>query len=51
MRFLPLFEQHCAHLVNEVHGLAEGADVPFADALVVQIRGELGPVVAEACKE
>src|SRR5262249_36630380 len=26
MRFLPLFEQYCSHLVEEVRGLAEGAD-------------------------
>jgi protein-tyrosine-phosphatase/predicted choloylglycine hydrolase len=46
LRFLPLFEAHCPHLVEEIHGLAEGADVSFAKALAVQIRGELGPLPA-----
>lgn len=41
-RFLPLFEQHCPHLVEEIRGLAEGARVRFEQALAVQIRGELG---------
>lgn len=49
MRFLPLFEQHCAHLMDEVRGLAEGAGVPLAEALAVQIRGELGAVQDEGC--
>jgi isopenicillin-N N-acyltransferase-like protein len=49
LRFLPLFDTHCPHLVEEVRGLAEGAGVSFADALAVQIRGELGPVGDEAC--
>lgn len=49
LRFQSLFEKHCPHLVEEVHGLAEGAGVDFADALAVQIRGELGQLPAEAC--
>jgi isopenicillin-N N-acyltransferase-like protein len=49
LRFLPLFETHCPHLVDEVRGLAEGARVSFSDALAVQIRGELGPIGDEAC--
>ncbi len=49
LRFLPLFEQHCPYLVEEIHGLAQGAGVAFENALAVQIRGELGPVTDEAC--
>jgi isopenicillin-N N-acyltransferase-like protein len=49
LRFLPLFEQHCPHLLDEVRGLAEGAGVPLAEALAVQIRGELGFITDEAC--
>lgn len=49
LRFLPLFEQHCPHLVAEVRGLADGAGVSFASALAVQIRGELGQLQDEAC--
>jgi isopenicillin-N N-acyltransferase-like protein len=48
-RFLPLFEDHCPHLLDEVRGLAEGAGVNLAEALAVQIRGELGQVGGEAC--
>src|SRR5262249_55821190 len=42
LRFLPLFERHCPHIVEEIRGLAEGAGLPLAEALAVQIRGELG---------
>src|SRR5687768_14405979 len=48
-RFLPLFDTHCPHLVEEIRGLAEGADVPFAEALAMQIRAELGQIQEEAC--
>src|SRR5688572_19977596 len=41
MHFLPLFERHCPHLVEEVRGLAEGAGVDLADALAAQVRGEV----------
>jgi isopenicillin-N N-acyltransferase-like protein len=47
--FLPLFERYCPHLIEEIRGLADGADVPLADALAVQFRGELGQVQDEAC--
>src|SRR5262245_46141544 len=36
LRFLPLFERHCPHLVEEINGLADGASIPLADALAVQ---------------
>lgn len=49
LRFLGLFEQHCPHLVEEVRGLAEGARVSLAEALAVQIRGELGQASSAAC--
>lgn len=48
-RFVPLFEQHCPHLVEEIRGLAEGAGVRFDQALAVQIRGELGQVARGGC--
>ena len=47
--FRPLFERHCPHLLDEVGGLAEGARIDPADALAVQIRGELGQVTPEGC--
>jgi isopenicillin-N N-acyltransferase-like protein len=40
--FLPLFDRHCPHLVEEMEGLAEGAGLPLAQALAVQVRGEMG---------
>src|SRR5262249_61088781 len=49
LRFLPLFERHCPHLVEEVRGLAEGAGVGLADALAAQVRGELTQVQNEGC--
>jgi isopenicillin-N N-acyltransferase-like protein len=49
LRFLPLFDQHCPHLVDEVRGLAEGAGLPLTEALAVQIRGELCSVQDEGC--
>lgn len=49
-RFLPLFQQHCATLLEEVQGLAEGARLTFEEALLLQIRGEIaGVLVDEGC--
>lgn len=41
--FLPLFQQHCPVVLEEVHGLAEGAEVRFEEALLLQLRGEVLP--------
>jgi isopenicillin-N N-acyltransferase-like protein len=49
LAFESLFTQYCPHLVEEVRALAEGAAVPFADALAVQVRGELGQIQGEGC--
>ena len=49
LRFKPLFERHCPHLLAEVEGLSEGAGVPLAEALAVNIRGELGKADDEGC--
>jgi isopenicillin-N N-acyltransferase-like protein len=49
LKFQPLFERHCPHLVDEIRGLAQGAGIDFADALAAQIRGELGLVPDGAC--
>jgi hypothetical protein len=48
-RFLPLFEEHCPSLVEEIHGLAEGAGISFREALLIQIRGEVHGALREAC--
>jgi isopenicillin-N N-acyltransferase-like protein len=49
LRFRPLFLHHAPHLVEEVEGLAEGAAISVAEALAVQVRGELGQLGGEAC--
>ncbi len=48
-RFEPLFQQHCPHLLDEVAGLAEGAEIDRLDALAIQLRGELAGVADEGC--
>ncbi len=49
MRFQSLFEKFCPDLLEEVAGLAEGAKLTLADALVAQLRGELAQVTDGAC--
>lgn len=39
--FLPRFEQYCPRLLDEVRGLAEGAQISFEEAALLQIRGEI----------
>ncbi len=41
MTFMPLFERHCPHLLPEISGLAEGAGISFAEALLLQLRAEV----------
>ncbi len=47
--FLPLLDRHCPHLMEEVNGLAEGAEIKPDSALACQLRGELVGRSAEAC--
>ncbi len=49
LAFQPLFEKYCPHLLEEMHGLAEGAGIPLAEALAVNIRGELAHAPREGC--
>lgn len=49
LRFQPLLEAHCPHLLEEMRGLAEGAGIEFAEALAVNIRGELGQAKDGGC--
>ena len=49
LMFQPLFEKYCPHLVEEIRGLAEGARIEFAEAMAVNIRGELHHASAEGC--
>jgi len=48
-RFKPLFEKYCPHLLDEIAGLAEGAGITLAEAMAVNIRGELRKAPAEGC--
>jgi isopenicillin-N N-acyltransferase-like protein len=49
LKFLPLFQKHAQHLVDEIHGLADGAAIPFLQALAVQVRDAAGQVQLGAC--
>ena len=48
-RFQSLFKTHCPHLLEEIHGLAQGAGIPFAEALAVNIRGALNATHDGGC--
>ncbi len=39
LQFLPMFERHCPHLVDEMRGIAEGAHIEMAEAMACNIRG------------
>jgi isopenicillin-N N-acyltransferase-like protein len=41
MTFLPAMEAFAPHLVEEIRGIAEGAKVSFAEALLVNVRAEV----------
>jgi isopenicillin-N N-acyltransferase-like protein len=48
--FAPLFEKYVPQRVEEVRGLAKGSKISFQEALLLQIRGEIGGVKSEeAC--
>src|SRR4051794_4271749 len=49
LAFRPMFEKYCPHLLDEIQGLAEGAKISLAEALAVNIRGELGHAAQEGC--
>jgi isopenicillin-N N-acyltransferase-like protein len=41
MSFVPFFEEYARELLDEIRGVAKGACVPFADAMLVNVRGEV----------
>ena len=49
LAFRPLFEKYCPHLLEEIQGLGEGALISLAEALAVNIRGELSHAAREGC--
>lgn len=49
MTFLPAMEAFAPHLVEEIRGIADGAKVSFAEALLVNVRAEvMGASASEA---
>ncbi len=49
MKFAPLFQRYCPHLMDEIHGLSEGSKISLADALAVNIRGALAKAGDGGC--
>jgi isopenicillin-N N-acyltransferase-like protein len=47
--FLPVYERFAPHLVEEIRGVAAGAGVAFAEALLCNVRGEVGAYVDGGC--
>jgi isopenicillin-N N-acyltransferase-like protein len=41
LRFLPALEAFAPHLVEEIRGIADGARLPFAEVLLVNVRSEV----------
>jgi isopenicillin-N N-acyltransferase like protein len=39
--FLPLFQDYCPDMLDELRGIARGAQLSFEEALFLQIRGEI----------
>jgi isopenicillin-N N-acyltransferase-like protein len=48
-QFKPAFDRYCPHLLEEMRGLAEGAEVTFEEAMACNIRGELHYAPPEGC--
>jgi isopenicillin-N N-acyltransferase like protein len=49
MTFLPAMKAFAPHLVEEIRGIADGAKVSFAEALLVNVRAEvMGATASEA---
>jgi isopenicillin-N N-acyltransferase-like protein len=49
MKFFPLFDRQCSHLLPELASMAEAAKITPAEALALQLRGELAQVTDGAC--
>jgi hypothetical protein len=49
MAFLPLMQRLSPRFVEEVHGLADGAELSFGEALLCQARMEAANVASEGC--
>ncbi|MEP6538879.1 MAG: C45 family peptidase [Bryobacteraceae bacterium] len=49
LKFQPMFERICPHLLEEMRGLSEGARVTVPEAMACNIRGEIGNVREDGC--
>jgi Acyl-coenzyme A:6-aminopenicillanic acid acyl-transferase. len=47
--FLPHFQAYAPGMVEELHGIAEGARIDFEEALLLQIRGEIVYALTGGC--
>jgi isopenicillin-N N-acyltransferase-like protein len=47
--YLPHFQQYAPDMVQELHGIAEGARIDFEEALLLQIRGEIVYALTGGC--
>ena len=48
LAFEPLYEAFAPHLVEEIRGLAAGARISFAEALLCNVRGEVNGLIPPA---
>jgi isopenicillin-N N-acyltransferase like protein len=48
-RFLPAYEAFAPDLVEEIRGVAAGAHISFAEALLLNVRGEVRGLAEEGC--
>src|SRR5262249_36457301 len=46
LAFEPFYEAYAPHLVEEVRGVAAGARISFAEALLCNVRGEVNGMIA-----
>jgi len=46
---VPLLEEHCPNLLEEIRGLADGAGISFEEAVLLQLRGEVAQIPDGAC--
>jgi isopenicillin-N N-acyltransferase like protein len=47
--FLPLFENYCPLMLEELQGISKGARISFEEALLLQIRGEIIYAMVGGC--
>jgi isopenicillin-N N-acyltransferase-like protein len=49
MGSIPYAEEYSSEMVEELRGIAEGADVPFEDVMLLQVRNQLQPESDAGC--